>query len=140
MNKWLAKLVGGEVVKTASGVADIVERWMPGAEKKHEIEKEVDQLIESSVNNARSMSFDSPGSTMFDSFVNGVNRLIRPGVTIWLLGGLGGLWALPAPGTVDPVILKWIDIVLVFWFGGRALFKDLPACIKYVKTFNTPRG
>ncbi len=131
----LAKVFAGGVVKTAVAGADIVERWVPSAEGKHEMALEIDKAIQNSVAGARehdSTIGNVPG--VFNAIVNSINRLIRPGVTIGLIGGVVGVWPLPATGTIDPVILGWTEMVLIFWFGGRALFKDLPSLIKYVQT------
>jgi len=31
------------------------------------------------------------------------------------------------------MMLRYGETILIFWFGGRALFKDLPAMLKYLK-------
>lgn len=68
-------------------------------------------------------------STLNDTSVDIVNRWIRPGITIWLAGGLSGCWRLPDTSTVDPVWFQFFTIVITFWFGGRVLLKDLPAAV-----------
>lgn len=120
-----------EVVKQG---ADIVERWAPGAERKHEMAGEIDKAIAESVAAARAYA-NPPGNThtWFDSVVDGLNRLVRPAVTFGLFGGLYGWWPLPKTGDIEPVVLAWTGTVFLFWFGGRAIFKDLPAVIKYLR-------
>jgi len=115
----------------ANGVADIVERWRPGDAKNHEMAMEVNQLVEGAYSDAR--EHDQPmnsGVAWVDATVNGINRLIRPWVTITVLGSLFGYWDLPPPESIDPQYWLMAQVVLSFWFGGRLLFKDIPATIK----------
>ena len=70
----------------------------------------------------------------FDVLVDGANRLIRPVVTLWLMGGFIGWWKLPSPGSVDPYWQTIFTIILTFWFGGRAILKDLPAAIRAIRS------
>lgn len=136
MSLWskLGSIFAGGVVETVEKGADIVERWVPGAEKKQELAVAIDAIISDSINQARSNDKPTGGQrTWFDSAVDGVNRLIRPGVSIFLFGGIGGAWELPKVGEIDPIILTWTGTVFLFWFGGRALFKDLPGVIAYLR-------
>jgi hypothetical protein len=57
------------------------------------------------------------------------NRLVRPFVTIWLIGGFSGWWKLPDTTQLDPVWFQIFMIVITFWFGGRVLLKDLPNAV-----------
>jgi hypothetical protein len=66
------------------------------------------------------------GKSGFDVFVDCVSRLIRPGITIWIFGGISGGWKLPNMADVDPFWQQATWIVLTFWFGGRAIAKDIP--------------
>ena len=119
--------------------ADIVERWAPSSAAKHDMATAIDAAISASVEGAR-LHDAPPGDnrTWFDSLVDGINRLIRPGVTIFLFGGIGGAWHLPKVGDIDPIVLTWTGTVFLFWFGGRAIFKDLPGVIKYLRETKTP--
>lgn len=81
---------------------------------------------------ARAMQLPTHGGA-FDTLVDGAARLVRPGVTFWLVGGFIGWWPLPAPGTVDPFWQNVFMLVLTFWFGGRALLKDLPASVRLMR-------
>lgn len=130
----IAGLFTGGIMTAVETGADIVERWVPNAVNKHEMAVAIDQNIEASVNNARQHDTslaNIPG--WLNGLVNAVNRLIRPCVTVGLIGGVVGLWPLPVTDAIDPVILGFTEMVLIFWFGGRALFKDLPSLIKYVQ-------
>jgi hypothetical protein len=74
---------------------------------------------------------NQPG--IVNQLVDALNRLVRPGVTGWLLGGFIGYWKLPEPGAIDPYWQSAFYLVLTFWFGGRMLLKDLPAAIKAIR-------
>ena len=115
----------------AGGIADIVERWKPSEGKKHEMAVEISQLVESSY--AARLKHDQPmnsGLPIADAIVNGINRLIRPWVTITVIGSLFGYWELPPPDQIDPQYWVMAKIILGFWFGGRMVMKDLPAAIR----------
>ena len=115
----------------AGGIADIVERWKPGESKRHEMQQEVNEFIQRSYDSAR--KHDQPmnsGSPALDGIVNGINRLIRPWVTITVIGSLFGYWTLPPPESIDPQYWTITQIILGFWFGGRFLVKDIPQAIK----------
>lgn len=128
-------LIIGGTAKTATAiagdVADIVERWKPGEEKKHEMQQEINEYIHKTIESAR--KHDQPlnsGIALIDGLVNGVNRLIRPWITITVVGALFGYWDLPPPQSIDPQYWDITLIVLGFWFGGRFLVKDIPQGIK----------
>jgi hypothetical protein len=118
-------------VEVAEGVADIIERWRPGDQKNQEMAMEMNSFLEKSY--ADSRKHDQPmssGIPIIDALVNGVNRLIRPWVTITVLGSLFGYWDLPPPNSIDPQYWVIAQIVLGFWFGGRFLVKDIPQGLK----------
>lgn len=108
---------GGNVGKVAEVVDDAIHT-----------EQERTETDQKDLSEARGML-----STACNGFVDGVNRCIRPGVTVWLIGGMSGWWKLPAPGEVDDFWLNTFYLVLTFWFGGRAILKDLPAAIKAIR-------
>jgi hypothetical protein len=119
------------VESTANGVADIVERWNPGVAKKHEMQMEINNFLQDAYDSAR--KHDQPmnsGIAIVDAIVNGINRLIRPWVTITVIGSLFGYWTLPPPESIDPQYWVITQIILGFWFGGRFLVKDIPQAIK----------
>ncbi len=118
----------------ANGIADIVERWKPGDAKNVEFTKELTALVNSSYDSAR--KHDTPmnsGVRWLDATVNGVNRLIRPWVTITVIGSLFGYWNLPPPQNVAPEYWVMIQVILGFLFGGRLVTKDIPAALGYLR-------
>lgn len=123
----------GAVMDVAKGASNLVERWRPGDVKNHEMALEVGQFVEEAIASAR--EHDKPANSGFpliDAIVNGVNRLIRPWVTITVLGSLFGYWELPPPETIDPQYWAITKIILAFWFGGRLVLKDIPQGIKHL--------
>lgn len=124
------------VVKTANGVADIVERWAPSDAAKHQMYMDVNKLVQEGAADARKYDPRSTGQTIFTEIFNvivdGISRLIRPGVTILLVGAVFGWWDVKT-STLDPIVLGWGEAVIAFWFGARTLFKDIPSLIKAIK-------
>ena len=118
----------------AGGIADIVERWNPSDSKNVQFTKELTALVNSSYDSAR--KHDTPmqsGIRWVDALVNGVNRMIRPWVTITVIGALFGYWDLPPPQNVAPEYWVMIQVILGFWFGGRLVTKDIPAALGYLR-------
>lgn len=128
--------IAGAVLESANGVADIVERWAPSDEKKHEMYMQIQQVVQDGAAAARAYDPRTVGQTpfvvAFNAVVDGISRLIRPGVTILLIGAVFGWWPM-ATETIDPVILGWSEAVMVFWFGARTLFKDIPTLVNAIK-------
>lgn len=118
---WIKALFSsGDVVKTA---AQVIDKATYTQQEKSE---------DDSKDTADARSFAAPlniPGNIFDSLVDGFNRLIRPGVTTWLIGGFCHWWELPKPKDIDPYWMQVFLIVLTFWFGGRALLKDLPNAV-----------
>jgi len=82
---------------------------------------------------ARAFAAPTGQPGLINQLVDAANRCIRPGVTLWLVGGFVGWWTLPAHDAVDPYWQNVFMIVLTFWFGGRALLKDLPAAVRAIR-------
>ena len=76
-------------------------------------------------------TFAAPGNSpgLINNLVDAFNRLIRPGVTLWLIGGFSGWWRLPNTEIIDPVWFQIFLVVISFWFGGRMLVQDAPKFI-----------
>lgn len=134
----ISAFLGGGAAKAglgvANGIADIVERWNPGDAKNVEFVKELTTLVNDSYDSAR--KHDTPmqsGVRWVDATVNGVNRLIRPWVTITVIGSLFGYWNLPPPQSVEPEYWIMIQVILGFWFGGRLVTKDIPAALGHLR-------
>jgi len=132
----VAEGAAGAVVKTAEGVANIVERWKPSEAAKHEMSMEINKLVNEAAASARSYDPRTVGQSLFSEIVNvtvdATSRLIRPAVTVALLGALVGWWDLNVVG-IDPVLQVWTETVFMFWFGGRALVKDVPSFLAAIR-------
>lgn len=109
---------GGKTVEKVTEIAD--EAFHTEQER---AEKDVQDTAD-----ARAMTTQSYG-TWFDVLIDGWSRAVRPGVTTWLIGGWIGWWTFPKPESVDPFWQQTTLLVLTFWFGGRALLKDLPSAV-----------
>jgi hypothetical protein len=108
---WLTSILGFFTGKSGAKVAEIAdEAVFTSQEKAVEDTKQTMEVL---------------ANTSIDL----VNRLIRPFVTIWLIGGFSGWWKLPDIKEIDPVWFQIFMIVITFWFGGRVLLKDLPAAV-----------
>lgn len=130
------------VVDTAEGVADIVERWKPSEKAKHDMAREDLSDNAKYVEEARKYEPKTTGASAFSEWVNvsidGINRLIRPGVAIILIGGVFGAWNLNVE-TTDPVVLGWAEQVVIFYFGARTVVKDIPRLLKALKELRDAR-
>jgi hypothetical protein len=120
------------VVKTVDGVADVVERWAPGDEKKAEMTVELNKLVETARAYDPRTSATGKTAEFINVLVDGVTRLIRPGVTIVIFGGVFGWWGISVK-SIDPFIVSWGQDLMVFWFGSRTVLKDLPVFLKMLK-------
>lgn len=139
---WLSKAVGklfGGGKGIIEQVSDVADKWKPSPVTQHKMAVEdaglaiVDQQAgDASQNSARAIVLPTH-ETWFDSFVDGISRLVRPVVTYWIVGGLAGFWALPKLGEVDPVMMNIVWTIITFWFGSRTLFKDLPTAYRLLR-------
>lgn len=120
---------GGKTVEKVTEIAD--EAFHTDQEKAEDRAALVD-VDQKDLASARAMQMAGHTSWL-DIFVDAWSRVIRPGVTTYLIGGWIGWWAFPAPGSIDPFWQNVSILVLTFWFGGRALLKDLPDAIRKMR-------
>lgn len=136
------------VVKTAEGVADIVERWKPSERAKHDMARE--DLGDQRTAAQEARAYDPRSSATSGSILGGIsdiinvsvdatNRLIRPGVAVLLIGGTFGLWDLQVQ-TADPVVLGWTEAVVGFYFGVRTVVYDIPKLLVAIKALRSGQG
>jgi hypothetical protein len=118
--------------KTAEKVTELAdEAFHTEQEKAVETQAAVD-TDQKDLLSARAMQMVSH-NTWFDAAVDGLNRLVRPGITVWILGGFMGFWLLPRTDQISEYWQSVFWLVLTFWFGGRALLKDLPSAIRTMR-------
>ena len=112
--------------------ADTVERFNPGAVKQHEMSIEDQKAGDDSQRNAQQLVLQTGGDNWFDIIVNGLNRLVRPVITYWVVLVLFGLVTVPSDywGKIPDMMWNIIWTVITFWFGARAVFKDIPSAIR----------
>lgn len=123
----LSKLVGW-----FTGGGKTVEKVVDMADKAIDTHQERAERDVTDLESARAMQLSSHG-TWFDALVDGLARLVRPGVTLWLVGGFIGWWPLPRTETISEYWQNIFMLVLTFWFGGRAILKDLPSAIRAMR-------
>lgn len=128
-----AKTASGIIVDTTKGVADVVERWAPSDRAKHDMQQDVQKLLNESVSAARQHDPRTNGTSFYAEFVNvsidALNRLVRPGMTILIVGAMFGWWPVETK-SADPVVLGWAEAIGAYWFGMRAITRDIPSLIK----------
>jgi hypothetical protein len=129
------------VTDAVNAGADVVERWHPSEKAKHDMNAE--DLAATAKNTQEARAYN-PTSTVAGGgllatianatnvFVDAVNRLIRPGVAILLIGSTFGLWDVSVT-TNDPVVLGWTEAVVGFYFGVRTITNDIPRLLLALK-------
>lgn len=120
------------VIGFFTGGGKTAEKVMDMADKAIDTQQERAERDVADTTEARLMTAPSHES-WFDVLVDGMSRLVRPGVTFWLIGGFIGWWELPKIETISEYWQNIFMIVLTFWFGGRAILKDLPSAIKAMR-------
>lgn len=115
------------------GVGGLVDRFIQTPDEKAEFQKQLLILGDKAEERSQAAMKDARDayqaefkygshSTKFDSFVDGMNRLVRPIVTYGLLAAVLGF--LEVPAEVNDNIWTPLTVVLAFWFGGRLLKRD----------------
>jgi len=115
--------IAGFFLKGGAGkIASVADEFVHTEEERTETDQK-------DLNDARNVQYVSHDSG-FDILVDAIIRLMRPGLTIYLIGGLIGWWEFPDIDTIDPFYQNLIYLVFTFHFGGRAIMKDIPAFLK----------
>ena len=112
---WLTSLLGFFTGSAGEKIINLADKAVFTNQEKAEDDQE---------KSAKDTQFttDILANTSIDIF----NRLIRPGITVYYIGGFAGWWQLPDTQKIDPVHFQLFMIIITFWFGGRVLLKDLP--------------
>lgn len=128
----VGSLFGAGGGKTVEKTVDIVDKAFYTDQEKATDRASIIDVDQKDLASARAMQGTSWG-TKFDIVIDGWSRVIRPAFTTWLFGGFAGWWNFPQSDSISP---EWVNvgyIVLTFWFGGRAILKDLPEAIKAMR-------
>lgn len=83
---------------------------------------------------ARQFAAPGQGGGWFRSFVDSINCAIRPGIVIYLGGLIAKWWPAPDLSDVNPVYLEWFEMVMIFYFGQRAIVYDVPRLIAALRS------
>jgi len=129
MFSWIAKMFSSDK-GVIEQVSDTVDKWNPSDTTLHKQSIEDLKSGDESQDSARKMILHNHESKL-DIVIDGLNRLVRPIITYWVVGGLMGLWELPQVNTVDPLMMNIVWTVITFWFGSRVIFKDIPKALIY---------
>lgn len=124
---WI-KAIGGFFAgggKTAEKVVEMADEAVMTRQEATEIDQK-------DLSDARAMQQFSH-SSWFDILIDGFSRLVRPGMTLWIIGGFTGWWKLPRVEEISEYWQNVFMILLTFWFGGRAILKDLPSAIRAMR-------
>ena len=122
-----------KIIGFFTGGSKASEKVLDVTDKAFDTQQERSERDQQDLSDARAMQISSHG-TWFDVLVDGMARLVRPGVTLWLVGGFIGWWTLPRVELISEYWQNVFMLVLTFWFGGRAILKDLPAAIKMMRS------
>jgi hypothetical protein len=120
------------VIGFFTGGSDAAKKTGDVVDEAFHTEQEKTETDQKDLADARAMQMATHDSWL-DVIVDGMNRLVRPGVTLWIIGGFIGWWPLPKADTIAEYWQNTFWLILTFWFGGRALLKDLPSAIKAMR-------
>lgn len=110
--------------KTAEKAMDLADEAIDTSQERRE---------QDAADTADARTFTTPShESWFDILVDGVNRLVRPFFAFWSFGVLVGWWG-EKINNVSPEAMQLILIIITFYFGGRAILKDLPSVIKALR-------
>ena len=124
----LKLLFGGSSDKgIVSQAADAIERFAPGEVKQAEMAIDAIKAGDESQKNAQQLVLPTHND-LWNSFIDGLNRLVRPLFSYWILLLLLGF--APQIPTLNAFEQNLVWTIVGFWFGTRMLFKDLPSAIK----------
>jgi hypothetical protein len=115
------------------GGSSSAEKALDIADKAIDTSQERSERDTQDLNSARQFAGVSNQPGAINQIVDAANRLVRPGVTLWLIGGFAGWWVLPRVEVISEYWQNVFMIILTFWFGGRAILKDLPAAVKMMR-------
>jgi hypothetical protein len=115
------------------GSTGTAEKALDLADKAIDTSQERSERDTQDLDSARQFAGVSGQPGFVNQLVDATNRLVRPGVTLWLVGGFIGWWTLPRAEIISEYWQNIFMVVLTFWFGGRAILKDLPSAIKLMR-------
>ena len=115
------------------GAGDLIDKFVQTPDEKAEFKRELLILGDKAEERSQAAMKDARDTykaefqygshtTKFDSFVDGINRLVRPIVTYGLLAAVLGF--ITVPTKINDNIWTPLTVVLAFWFGGRLLKRD----------------
>lgn len=129
--KWLGALLFGPNDGPARGAVESVANVV---DKATYTEQEKSQDDASDVASARQFAPAPSHQTWLDVIVDGWHRLIRPAFATWAFFIVAGWVNAPRYLENMPAVAGSLVVTIVtFYFGGRAVLKDLPAAIALLR-------
>lgn len=123
----------GKIITGLFGGASTTDKVLDIADKAIDTSQERSERDSADLDSARQFAGVSNQPGLVNQIVDAANRMVRPGVTLWLIGGFAGWWVLPRVELISEYWQNIFMIVLTFWFGGRAILKDLPSAVKAMR-------
>lgn len=123
---WVSSGLASGAASLTTAVTDSVAKFVPDIQARTQLTAELLNHIDQDRASAR--GFAAPGihNTWFDALVDGINRLVRPGLALWAFGVLCQWWLPPASSPALAPYQSMIYAVFAFYFGTRALTEDVP--------------
>jgi hypothetical protein len=114
--------------------SDVVDKWAPSPVTKHKMRIEDAEANEIGATSARRMQFQSGYSAgKFESFITGLNSLMRPMFASWafllLLAATFGLTFGEGFSKLDPFTQGLVLTIVQFLFGVRVVSQDIPNAV-----------
>ncbi len=108
-------------------VAEKADEYIYTAEEKEASSDK--RFLKDSEDTVKLMELDKPSP--YDTWIDRIKRLERPGWGLYFFGGFAGWWKFPDL-TQMAEITFWTTLFTIYFtalFGGRAIFKDLAGAI-----------
>jgi len=131
---WLGRYVlGATLSRAAKDVVDTTVKTV-GPEIKEQVTNAVsDDPIRSDNDVQLARQWSAPThNTWFDVIVDAAARLPRPIMAFWVMGLLFGWLPPPHLENMDPHLLLWIEYIMGFYFGHRAMSRDIPMLVRSI--------
>ena len=126
-------------------IKDVAEVFV--GNRKDRERNEFDEQIAIHKEQGDTFTYQVANRTYFDGFIDGINRLPRPLMTLGIIylvilavrDPSGFSVAMKALETVPVWLSTIITIIIVFWFGSRAIAKDIPRQVQAAKLVSPSR-
>lgn len=130
LGRFLVSSVAEKAIRVAAPIAPVADATMPSPIVSGPV---ADPLrSDNDVQLAREMVIAPSHDSWFDVLVDGAARLPRPVMAFWVMGMLFGLITPPNLNAMGPKLLTWIEYIMGFYFGHRAMARDIPILVSSI--------